>query len=118
VSPPASASAAEATTVGLRWTASTPSGVLLRPPAGGSWAAYRWLEIDPPATGLPDDTWTLSDQPSASAQRQIVFRTLAGKAQPFRVYVGSCAQWHGYGAAPLYLSTHHPVGSFSARLVP
>ena len=118
VSPPARASAAAAATAGVRWTVSTPSGVLLRPPAGGSWAAYRWLEIDAPATGFPDDSWTLSDQVSASAQRQIIFRTLAGKAQTFRVYVGSCAQWHGYGAAPLYLSTHHPVGSFSARLVP
>ncbi|MDQ6920114.1 MAG: hypothetical protein M3170_00745 [Candidatus Dormibacteraeota bacterium] len=118
VSPPARPSAPGAA-VRIRSTASTPTTLRLAPPAGTSWADYRWLEIDARATGLPADTWTLADQQAAPAQRQISFRTLDGRSgATFKLYVGSCAQWHGYGATPLYLSSHSPPGQLSIRLVP
>jgi hypothetical protein len=119
VSPPLRPSAPQAMAVGIRSNVSTPTVVLLAPPARRRWADYRWLEMDTPAGGLPADTWTLSDGQATSAQRQITFTTLPGRPRStFRVYVGSCAQWHGYAATPLYLSTHSPPGPLSIRLVP
>jgi hypothetical protein len=75
--------------------------------------------MNTPAGILPADTWTLSDGQATSAQRQITFTTLPGRPRStFKVYVGSCAQWHGYAATPLYLFTHSPPGPLSIRLVP
>jgi hypothetical protein len=95
----------------------SPQVLELKPLAGKAWSAYRWLEIDSPAPGLAADTWTLSDIRPAPAQRQIAFETLGAGSRALRVYVGSCAQWHGYGAAPLYLSTNHSTASLSVKLL-
>jgi hypothetical protein len=90
----------------------------LQPPAGETWSAYRWLEVRSPGGGLPAGQWTLADSWPSPAQRQITFKSLPGRSAALRVYVGSCAQWHGYDAAPLYLSAAGRAEPLSVRLLP
>jgi hypothetical protein len=89
----------------------------LVPPAGTTWAAYRWLEIDA-RSDLGPDAWAVSDGRSVQPQREVTFRTLDGGSSQLRVYIGSCAQWHGYGNVPLYLSHGLPAAITAIRLLP
>jgi hypothetical protein len=91
--------------------------LLISPPAGSSWADYRWLEIDTTARFANDD-WNLTDVQTGDPGHQIIFRTLGNSSTSMRIFVGSCAQWHGYGAMPIYLG--HSLGETIAavRLVP
>ena len=49
---------------------------------------------------------------------QVIFRTLGGPATTFRVYIGSCAQWHGFGATTLYLGHSGAQDIGAVRLLP
>jgi len=74
----------------------------ITPPPGTIWSDYRWLEIDT-NSGFRADTWTVSDSTADQPQREVIFKTLERSQTAFRIYVGSCAQWHGYGSVPLYI---------------
>jgi hypothetical protein len=87
------------------------------PPSSGSWADYRWLEIDSGA-GFREDAWSLSDVAGADAAHQITFRTLDRSPHHFRVYVGSCAQWHGYAPTSLLLTHGNVQDIVAVRLLP
>jgi hypothetical protein len=103
--------------VGSVDTATINRQLILTPPPGASWSDYRWLEIDTPSR-LAMDRWVVYDDQIGAAGRQIIFRTLGGSSAPFRVYVGSCAQWHGYGAANLYLGYSGAQEIGAVRLLP
>ena len=91
--------------------------LIVSPPVGTTWAGYRWLEIQTRTTfGL--DRWAVYDDQSGNLGHQIVFRTLGGPATTFRVYIGSCAQWHGFGATPLYLGHSGAQDIGAVRLLP
>lgn len=95
----------------------TPSHQLaISPPAGALWSDYRWLEIDS-ASDFGQDSWVLYDKVSGDPGRQIIFRTL-GSTKTLRVFVGSCAQWHGYAAVPLMLGYSLPQDIAAVRLLP
>ena len=90
---------------------------VVSPPTGTSWADYRWLEIDT-TTRFAKDVWDLTDEQTGDPGHQVIFRTLGNASTTIRVFVGSCAQWHGYAAAPLYLG--HGLGEdiSAVRLIP
>ena len=75
--------------------------LIISPPPGTGWSDYRWLEISTPST-FGQDRWAVYDDQSGDPGHQVIFRTLGGTST-IRIYVGSCAQWHGYGAMPLFL---------------
>jgi hypothetical protein len=91
--------------------------LVVSPPAGSNWADYRWLEIDT-TTRFAKDGWDVTDEQTGDPGHQVIFRTLGNSSTTIRVFVGSCAQWHGYGAMPLYLG--HGLGEdiSAVRLVP
>jgi hypothetical protein len=91
--------------------------VQIAPPPGSSWADYRWLEIET-STRFNKDGWALYDVETGDPGHQILFRTLGNTSTTIRVFVGSCAQWHGYGAMPVILG--HGVGEdiSAVRLLP
>jgi hypothetical protein len=91
--------------------------LLITPPAGSAWADYRWLEIDT-STRFARDAWQVTDVQTGEPGHQIIFRTLGNASTTMRVFVGSCAQWHGYGAMPVFLG--HGVGEdiSAVRLLP
>jgi hypothetical protein len=91
--------------------------LVVSPPTGSSWADYRWLEIDT-TTRFANDGWDVTDEQTGDPGHQVIFRTLGNSSTTIRVFVGSCAQWHGYAAMPLYLG--HGVGEDIAavRLIP
>ena len=78
---------------------------------------YRWLEITS-RSGFRPGEFSLSDGVSADPGRQITFQTLGSSPHSYRVQVGSCAQWHAYGAAPLYLTYISSQDIASIRLTP
>jgi hypothetical protein len=47
----------------------------------------------------------------------ITFRTLKGFSRAYRVYVGSCPQWHAYQTAPLYLGYDQAQSISAIRLL-
>jgi hypothetical protein len=95
----------------------TPSHQLsISPPAGTVWSDYRWLEIDS-TSGFGQDSWVVYDKATGDPGRQIIFRTL-GSTKTLRVFVGSCAQWHGYTAGPLMLGYSLPQNVAAVRLLP
>jgi len=96
---------------------STDYQLVLSPPAGVTWAGYRWLEITT-NTSFREDGWSLSDGPSTDLHREVTFRTLASSAARYRVYVGSCSQWHGYGPGKLYLTHGVQQDIAAVRLLP
>lgn len=89
----------------------------LAPPLGSSWIDYRWLEIEA-GTRFREDRWALSDINGFDPAREVQFNTMSSSPARYRVYVGSCAQWHGYEQAPLYLGHTAPQDIRSVRLVP
>lgn len=89
----------------------------ITPPPGKTWANYRWLEITS-RSGFRPGEFSLSDGVSADPGRQITFQTLGSSPHSYRVQVGSCAQWHAYGAAPLYLTYISSQDIASIRLMP
>jgi hypothetical protein len=91
--------------------------ILISPPAGSAWADYRWLEIDT-SSSFAKDVWAVYDGQTGEPGHQIIFRTLGGSSTVLRVYVGSCAQWHGYGAIPLFLSHSGAQDIGTVRLLP
>jgi hypothetical protein len=91
--------------------------LIITPPPGASWSDYRWLEIDTP-TQFAQDRWVVYDDQVGDHGHQIIFRTMAGSSAPLRVYVGSCAQWHGYGAIPLFLGHSGAQDIGTVRLLP
>jgi hypothetical protein len=88
----------------------------LSPPGGHRWSDYRWLQIEVRG-GLQTDDWILSGQRSNGQEPPITFKTLAGSSDPYKVYVGSCAQWHGYQDAPLYIHHDQPQVISAIRLL-
>ncbi|MDQ6947971.1 MAG: hypothetical protein M3256_17320 [Actinomycetota bacterium] len=89
----------------------------LSPPPGSSWANYRWLEIDA-GSRFREDRWALSDVNGSDPTREVQFNTMSSSPAQYRVYVGSCAQWHGYEQAPLYLGHSAMQDVRAVRLVP
>ena len=89
----------------------------LSPPAGSSWVDYRWLEIDA-GSRFREDRWALSDINGYDPAREVQFNTMSSSPAQYRVYVGSCAQWHGYEQAPLYLGHSALQDVRAVRLVP
>jgi hypothetical protein len=89
----------------------------LSPPPGSSWADYRWLEIDA-GSRFREDRWALSDINGYDPAREVQFNTMSSSPAQYRVYVGSCAQWHGYEQAPLYLGHSALQDVRAVRLVP
>jgi hypothetical protein len=89
--------------------------VQLSLPAGARWTDYQWLEID--ARRLAPDNLHISDSGSGG-QRVISFSTLPDSPSRYLVRVGSCAQWHGYGNAPLTLSGNVSQDITQVRLLP
>jgi hypothetical protein len=96
----------------------TGSYIEISPPANTAWADYRWMEIDARDSGIKPDVWTISDRLVSGPQRQVTFRTLSGSPKTFMVYVGSCAQWHGYANAPLYVTHEQSQEITAIRLLP
>jgi hypothetical protein len=96
-------------------TTTTDHQLIVSPPPGASWSDYRWLEINTPTT-FGQDRWAVYDDQSGDPGHQIIFRTLGGSA--IRVYVGSCAQWHGYGSMPLFLGHTGAQDIGTVRLLP
>lgn len=94
-----------------------PNVVEIVPPPGRTWADYRWLEITS-RSGFRRDQFSVSDRMSTDAGRDITFQTLGSSNQTYRVQVGSCAAWHAYGAAPLYLTYRAPQDIGAIQLVP
>jgi hypothetical protein len=90
----------------------------LRPPAGSTWRDYRWLEVDAPGSGgFVQGGFSLSDIPGATPPgHTIEFATLSDSPHRYIVPVSSCAQWHGYGSGPLFL-TSSPAQASSVRLI-
>lgn len=91
--------------------------LIISPPAGDSWSGYRWLEVDT-SSRFQDDRWAVYDDQTGDPGHQIIFRTLGNSSTKIRVFVGSCAQWHGYGAVPLYLSYSAGEDISAVRLLP
>ena len=89
----------------------------ITPPLGTIWSDYRWLEIDT-NSGFRPDNWTVSDSTADQPQREVMFKTLERSQTSFRVYIGSCAQWHGYGSVPLYIGHDHIQDVKGVRLLP
>ncbi|MDQ6945985.1 MAG: hypothetical protein M3256_06855 [Actinomycetota bacterium] len=89
----------------------------LSPPPGSSWADYRWLEIDA-GSRFREDRWALSDINGYDPAREVQFNTMSSSPAQYRVYVGSCAQWHGYEQGPLYLGHSALQDVRAVRLVP
>ena len=85
-------------------------------PPGTAWSDYRWLEVDTPGT-FGQDRWAVYDDQSGDSGHQVIFRTLGGTST-IRVYVGSCAQWHGYGAKSLFLGHSGAQDIGTVRLLP
>ncbi|MBO0760266.1 MAG: hypothetical protein J2P40_03220 [Candidatus Dormibacteraeota bacterium] len=94
-----------------------PHVVEILPPSGKTWASYRWLEITS-RPGFGTDEFSLSDRLAADTAREISFETTSSSPQTYRVQVGSCAQWHGYGAEPLFLTYSDAENIASIKLVP
>jgi hypothetical protein len=90
----------------------------IAPPSDASWSDYRWLEIDAAGPGLTTDRFAVSDTPAVAAHREVTFRTLGDRPRALRVYIGSCAQWHGYANGPLYISHEQAQRITSVRLLP
>ena len=91
--------------------------IAVSPPPGGAWSDYQWLEIDAGA-GFRGDHWSLTDVAGGDSGHDITFGTLDRSPARFRVHVGSCAQWHGYAAAPLFLSYSSAQAIAAVRLLP
>jgi hypothetical protein len=88
----------------------------LSPPSGRSWSDYRWLEIEVRGS-LQTDEWVLSDKRSIDQEPPITFKTLGGSSHIYKVYVGNCAQWHGYQAVPLYVGHSQSQAIDAIRLL-
>lgn len=93
-----------------------PHAVQVAPPPGKSWSDYRWIEIDS-RSGFHPDTFQLSDRLFGDSGREISFQTTATSPRSYRVQVGSCAQWHAYGAAPLFLTYENAQDIASIKFV-
>jgi len=89
--------------------AETPSSAVqqIEPPAGSTWADYRWLEIDAPNFGrFLQGAFDLSDTPDPTAPGQLIsFETLAQSPRRYIIPVSSCAQWQGFGSKRLFLTS-------------
>jgi hypothetical protein len=91
----------------------------IEPPAGSTWADYRWLEVDAPSFGrfLPGG-FTLSDSPDATDPGHVIsFNTLSNSPRRYIIPVSSCAQWQGYGSRPLYLTSSPTQDLIDVRLI-
>jgi hypothetical protein len=87
-------------------------------PPNATWADYRWLEIDARDGGVHADMWTVSDRLVSTSQRQVTFETLAGSPKTFKVYIGSCSQWHGYTNTLLNVTHEQSQEITAIRLLP
>jgi hypothetical protein len=91
---------------------------ILHPPRGERWSDFRWLELDAGRDGFRDSDLALSDAKlSSHPQRQIAFTTVDGSPRRYIVPVSSCAQWYGYGSAPLRLGSDSPQNIAAVRLI-
>ncbi len=93
--------------------------VQIEPPAGSTWADYRWLEVDAPNYGgFLRGVVTLTDQRDPTDQgHMITFATLPSSPRRYIIPVSSCAQWHGYGASRLFLVSSPPQEIGGASLI-
>jgi hypothetical protein len=93
--------------------------VRIEPPAGSTWAHYRWLEVDAPSSGsFLRGEFTLSDQTNAiDPGHMISFNTLPSSPHHYVIPVSSCAQWRGYGSSPLFLTSSPLQAIGSVRLI-
>lgn len=91
----------------------------LAPPPGHSWSEYRWLQIET-NQGFLEDNWELSSLPSIDQQlhAHVTFKTLGSSQRTYRLYVGNCAQWHGYPNAALYIGHDQPQDIVAVKLLP
>jgi hypothetical protein len=106
-----------ATTGAVESITLNPHAFRVAPPPGKTWADYRWIEIDS-RSGFRPDTFQLSDRLSGEPGREITFQTMATSPRSYRVQVGSCAQWHAYGSAPLFLTYGQAQDIAAIKFVP
>jgi hypothetical protein len=93
--------------------------VQIEPPAGSTWADYRWLEVDAPSFGgFLQGEFDLSDQPNAMDPGHVIsFDTLASSPRRYVIPVSSCAQWRGYGSSRLFMVSTPPQEIGAVRLI-
>jgi hypothetical protein len=77
------------------------STVMVEAPRNRTWSDFHWLEVQ--FGHRPSrDAFTISD--SSVPGHEITFRVTGRGPGTIWIPVGSCAQWHGYGAAPLKIA--------------
>ena len=87
-------------------------------PKGSRWSDFRYLELDAPAGGFKDGTFTVYDDPTRpSPDHDIVFQTLDRSPQRYVVPVGACAQWHGYRSDRLFMNLQPGQQVSAVRLI-
>jgi hypothetical protein len=93
------------------------TSVTLSTPPGGSWSAYKWLEITMNGP-VRDNHFALGNAAIPYENRTILFSTLQGGATVYRFPIGACPQWHAYPDTELLLTGSAPVDITSIRLLP
>lgn len=95
-----------------------PPALQIDPPPGSRWSDYRWLEVDAGPKGFDDAPFTLANsQRPTIPGTEIQFTTLDRSPSRIVIPVSSCAQWRGYGAAPLYLDSVPRQDVAAVRLI-
>jgi hypothetical protein len=95
-----------------------PSPITLTPPPGRSWSDFHWMEIRARAGSFRDGSLVITDGVAAPGH-SIVVEVGSRSPAVIIVPVGSCAQWHGYGAGGgLSLQADHPDDIAAVRLLP
>ncbi|HEV7677217.1 MAG TPA: hypothetical protein VGQ42_01455 [Candidatus Dormibacteraeota bacterium] len=98
------------------WTGPAHGTVQIELPAGHRWTDYRWIEVDA-AQGFGNAAFTLS-QGQSDDGHAIRFGTLQRSPAHYLVHVGACGQWHGFGSAPLVLTSNGTETLSAVRLLP
>jgi hypothetical protein len=102
-------------TLSLHFASST--SLTLSTPNGGSWSAYKWLEITMNGP-VRDNHFAVGNKDIPGENRTILFSTLQGGATVYRFPIGACPQWHAYPDTELLLTSSAPTGIASIRVLP
>jgi hypothetical protein len=70
---------------------------------GDRWSNYSWMEIKS-SSSFGRDILSMRDDGSVG-KRTITAFTLPGHGNTYKIPIGSCTQWWGYGASPLLLTS-------------
>jgi hypothetical protein len=96
----------------------SPTALTLTPPAGHKWSDYRWIEVDAASQFTAAQFQIADSGPVAGEVRSISFVTSDISPHQYRVPIGSCSQWYGYGSAPLHVTMTTPQQVASISLLP